>query len=65
MGLGDNYGAIFDCDVEVERVCRRVRIKGGWKWQLVLSKLHEWGPAELQDRDTLDAYGHELEFKLA
>ena len=35
MGLGSNYGVIFDVDTEVVRKARRVRIKEGWKWQLV------------------------------
>ena len=34
-GLGEGLGVIFDIDTEVERICRRVRVLGGWKWQII------------------------------
>lgn len=63
MGLGSNYGVIFDVDTQVERKCRRVKCEGGWKWQIVgFAKLAEWDSTAEQDKEILDEFGSDLEF---
>jgi len=64
MGLGANFGVIFDIDSEVERKCRRVRCNAGWKWQIVdYAKLAEWDFYAEQDKEILDNWGSELELE--
>ena len=38
VGVGSFGGVMFDIDVEVERLARRVRCSDGWKWQLITSQ---------------------------
>ena len=65
-GLGPGLGVIFDIDTEVERKCRRVRTKDGWKWQLVrYFQDRDWDWALEQDKECLDMNCEEVEFSLA
>jgi hypothetical protein len=42
-GICSGGGVIFDIDKVVKRKVRRVRHKGGWKWQLVREYIgQEW-----------------------
>lgn len=64
MGLGSNYGVIFDVDTQVERKCRRIKCEGGWKWQIVdYMSIQEWDNLVWQDKEILDEFGSDLEFE--
>ena len=34
-GIGSSGGVLFDCDTQVERLCRVVRVADGLKWQII------------------------------
>ena len=65
-GLGDGLGVVFDIDTKVERICARVRIEGGWKWQIINARnLCEHDYFIETDQETLDEYGDHAEFEVS
>ena len=65
-GIGSGLGVIFDIDAMVVQKCRRVRIKGGWKWQVCsIDNLIEWDYMAETDQEVLDEYTDEIEFEMS
>ena len=64
-GIGPNLGIIPDVDTKIRREAYRVKISGGWKWQIKgLHKIAYHDPCVYTDQDILDEYGAELEVKI-
>ena len=54
-GIGSSGGVLFDCDTQVKRLCRVVRVADGLKWQIIKKKYqHEWDYYLEQDQECLD-----------
>ena len=63
VGIGG--GVIYDNDELVERICRRVKTREGWKWQIInAEELSLWEPYVEVDKEILDEYGSELEWEV-
>ena len=60
-GLGGGLGVIFDIDTQVERLCRRAKVDGGWKWQIKDAfKLSEYDYFVETDQDILNEIGMDV-----
>ena len=64
--LGENYGVVHDCDVDVIRKCRRVLTGCGWKWQICgnIWAMSEWDFYVISDQLILDEHDESIEFTI-
>ena len=53
-GLGCDGGVVFDCDTQVTKLCRVVRINDGLKWQIIKNKTQAFDGLNEVDQECLD-----------